>query len=126
MKPNLPQLIKSAERAAARLNAAIDQIKGGQRDSVAAAKILRVVAEHYQTTPTAIKSPVRTNSLCWPRFVAAYFCQHAGMTLEQIGQTLGGRDHGAALHGVRRVIEEISVYPKRKEEIDAIAAKLHA
>ena len=122
---DLPRLIKDAQDAASALNSALAKVIPPKTSSKRGLDVLHAVAEAYHTSPHIIIARNRQNALVWPRFVAAYLCRkHTRMTLCEVAALLGGRNHGTIMHAIKRVADEMSVYPERKREVDDIAAKL--
>jgi chromosomal replication initiator protein len=52
-------------------------------------------------TVAALEGPGRTRKLARARWAAMLVMRDAGMSLPQIGRTLGHRDHSTVLHGLR-------------------------
>jgi chromosomal replication initiator protein len=68
------------------------------------ADILAVTARYFGVTQTSMKSASRKRSIVHARSVAMYLARElGGATLQDIGTTLGGRDHTTVLHACRKI-----------------------
>lgn len=89
------------------------------------AEVLAVVAGYYGIKPTAIKGPKRDRPIARPRQVVMYLCKtELGLTLEDIGGFLGGRDHTTVMHGVETITRELSVNGRLRGDVEGIKQRL--
>ena len=66
-------------------------------------KIISEVAQAHDLLPSDLTGHRRLRHLIEPRHEAMWTVrQITGMSLSQIGQHFGGRDHTAVLHGIRK------------------------
>lgn len=73
---------------------------------ITAASILAAVSDHYRVPVDALRGRKRTNQIAFPRHVAMYLCRTlTQMSLVDIGQALGGRDHTTIIYGCDRIGE---------------------
>lgn len=90
-------------------------------------ELLDVVAQHFDIKATAIKGPKRDRPLARSRQVFMYLCRtELGLTLEDIGGALGGRDHTTVMHGVETITHELSTNERLREAVAGIKEKLWA
>ncbi len=90
-------------------------------------EILEVVANYYGIKTTAIKSPKRDRPIARPRQIIMYLCKtELGLTLEDVGGLLGGRDHTTVMHGVETITKELSVNERLRGDVEGIKRKLWA
>lgn len=90
-------------------------------------EILEVVANYYGIKTTAIKSPKRDRPIARPRQIIMYLCKtELGLTLEDVGGLLGGRDHTTVMHGVETVTRELSINERLRGDVEGIKRKLWA
>jgi chromosomal replication initiator protein len=76
--------------------------------------IIEYVCSYYRMKPTQLKGPRRNASLVKARQVTMYLLQkELHLTLVEIGNHLGGRDHTTIIHGV----DKIKTLVDNKEEI---------
>jgi chromosomal replication initiator protein len=65
-----------------------------------------------------MRSKKRTRNVALPRQVAMYACkQQTSMSLPEIGESFGGRDHTTVLHAVRKIERMIRESVDFQEEI---------
>ena len=70
------------------------------------------MAEHFEVRLADMTGKRRTANIVFPRQVAMYLARrHTKASLQQIGETFGGRDHGTVLHACKTV----SVRMKKEE-----------
>lgn len=63
-------------------------------------KILAAVCEFFNLNPKDLTGPRRQKELTLPRHITMYIlAEELNMTVEKIGQILGGRDHTTVMHG---------------------------
>lgn len=75
------------------------------------------VCDYYKLKPTQLKGVKRDAFLVRARHVTMYLLKkELGLTLVEIGNLLGGRDHTTIMHGVEKV-ESMSKDPLVKKEI---------
>ncbi len=66
--------------------------------------IINNICTFYGVRPSQLKSPKRDASFVRPRQVAMYLLKkRLGLTLSEIGEILGGRDHTTIMHGVEKI-----------------------
>lgn len=88
---------------------------------------LEAVAAAFGTKTTALRSPKRARPIARPRQVFMYLCRvELGLTLDDIGAALGGRDHTTVMHGVEAVTRELSTNMRLREAVEGIKNKLWA
>ncbi len=67
-------------------------------------EIIEEVCNFYRVKSTQLKSAKRDAFLVRPRQVAMFLLQkRLGLTLVEIGNLLGGRDHTTVMHGVKKI-----------------------
>jgi chromosomal replication initiator protein len=94
---------------------------------VAPAEIIEAVAAYYNLKPTTLKGPKRDRPIARPRQVIMYLCKNElGLTHNDIGGLLGGRDHTTIMHGVETITRELSTNQRLREELSGIKQKLWA
>ena len=86
-------------------------------------RIRELVARRWRVRADALASKRRTKDVTVPRQVAMYLIkQTLGISLVQIGELFGGRDHSTVIHSIRRVEEEMERDASfRKQVEDALA-----
>ncbi|OGG01642.1 chromosomal replication initiator protein DnaA [Candidatus Gottesmanbacteria bacterium RBG_16_52_11] len=88
-------------------------------------EILEAVANHYSVRPSTLKGPKRDRPIARPRQVIMYLCKvEMGLTLDDIGGLLGGRDHTTVMHGVETITRELSTNNRLRSDVEEIKNKL--
>ena len=86
-------------------------------------EIQRLVALYYKLDVEELLSPSRPNRLAHPRMLAMYLVRReSDLSLMEIGQRFGGRNHGTVIHACRRIEETIKNKPELTETISKILA----
>lgn len=80
--------------------AALDSLSGPRRSQLTPASIIDCVGQYYGVSSQDMKGKSRDKAIVVPRQVAMYLVrEETTVSLEQIGQLLGGRDHTTVMHG---------------------------
>jgi len=87
---------------------AIDSFKligtPGEKKTLTIEKIKIVVAEYYNISPNELSSKIRTSKITMVRHIAMYLCRDLlNVSLSQIGNEFGGRDHTTVINGIEKV-----------------------
>jgi len=92
-----------------------------RKSRIAPQEILEAVATYFNIKPTTLKGHKRDRPVARPRQVVMYLCKtELGMTLDDIGGLLGGRDHTTIMHGADLVTNEISTNARLRESVEGI------
>ena len=87
--------------------------------------IVRYICEHFGIKATQLKGPKRDASLVRARQITMYLLKkELGLTHEEIGNMLGGRDHTTVMHGVEKMERLSTSETKIHEEIMGITKHL--
>lgn len=90
-------------------------------------ELLDAVAIYFGVKPTALKGPKRDRPIARPRQVFMYLARtELGLTHEDIGGLLGGRDHTTVMHGVETITQELSTNDRLRGGVEGIKQKLWA
>ena len=83
------------------------------------------VAKHFGVRLADIRGPSRRRGVVEARNTAAFLTRNSTeMSLQQIGEYLGGRDHTTILHGIRQVESRISEDASHRQLIENLAEKI--
>jgi chromosomal replication initiator protein len=94
---------------------------------VSTQEVLDCVAAYFGLKPTALKGAKRDRPIARPRQVFMYLCRtELGLTHEDIGGALSGRDHTTVMHGVETITRELSTNVRLREAVEGIKQKLWA
>ncbi|NJK80618.1 MAG: chromosomal replication initiator protein DnaA [Chloroflexaceae bacterium] len=89
-------------------------------------EILKVVSEYYGIDTRVIQGRGRSRNVVVPRQVVMHLLrEETGISLVEIGNFLGGRDHTTVIHGCEKITEEIKTDTRLRNEIMAIREKLY-
>jgi hypothetical protein len=87
--------------------------------------IVQAVAAFYRISVLDIASRSRTRAIVRPRHVACFLCRKLTATsLSEIGHRVGGTDHAAVLHAVRKIERRIGEDADLAAQVAAIKAQL--
>jgi chromosomal replication initiator protein len=88
-------------------------------------EIVAAVARYYRIPQAQLKSGSRRQSIVAARAMVIYLAREiAAATYEQIGRSLGGRDHTTIIHSYRKIEHERSREPALQQAIDELRRTL--
>ena len=88
--------------------------------------IIDVVCEHFHITKEQMISKSRSNDIAKPRQIAMYLCKNmTGVSLENIGELLGGRYHSTVIHGINKVEAELQTNEATVNLLNTIKKKIN-
>ncbi|MCC6147960.1 MAG: chromosomal replication initiator protein DnaA [Anaerolineaceae bacterium] len=97
-----------------------------QRSSVGPAQVLAAVAAVFGLTTDRLLSRDRSRTAALPRQVAMYLLrEEVNVSLPQIGEALGGRDHTTVMYGCDKVADLIERDDRLRRQIFQIREKLY-
>jgi chromosomal replication initiator protein len=98
---------------------------GASQKKVSPQEVLEAVAEQFKIKSSSLKGEKRNRPIARPRQIFMYLCKaELGMTLNDIGGILGGRDHTTIMHGVETITNELSTNAFLREAVEGIKIKL--
>ena len=90
------------------------------------AHIIEAVCRFYEVRPQDLQDRRRNREVVIPRQIAMYLLREdGGLSLSQIGQELGGRDHTTVLHAYGKVAAQIEEDEQMRRELLAIREALY-
>lgn len=96
------------------------------RRSVNVEQIQKKVAEHFDVRFADMTSKRRPKNIAFPRQIAMYLARElTKMSLVEIGDAFGGRDHGTVLHAYRLVRERMTEDDKIRQVVKFLGDQLH-
>lgn len=96
-----------------------------QKKRVSSQEVLDSVASYFGIKSTALKGQKRDRPIARPRQVFMYLARtELGLTHEDIGGLLGGRDHTTVMHGVETITQELSTNTRLREAVEGIKNQL--
>ena len=88
-------------------------------------QIAQAVAEYYHISLDAMCGKQRDKHIVMPRQIAMYLIrQETQVSLLEIGQLFGGRDHSTVLHACEKIDQAVNINPTLRREIVAIREQL--
>lgn len=121
-QPISPDLISSLLNTKTLVNA---QTKTSRR--VSQQELLDAVSAYFDIKATLLKGTKRDRPIARPRQVYMYLAKtELGLTYDDIGGSLGGRDHTTIMHGVETITQELSTNESLRQAISGIKQKLWA
>lgn len=106
----------------------IDKALGNAREerpSIHPDDVLRTVCDYYNVKPTQLRGTRRDALFVKPRQICMYLLKEdLKITLVEIGNLLGGRDHTTIMHGVEKIRELKESNPQLQQEVNAIKSML--
>lgn len=111
--------------APALVNAALADLLP-QRNSIAPDQVVHAVASAFGLTYERLMGRDRTREVALPRQVAMYLLREEGnVSLPQIGDALGGRDHTTVMYACEKVADLIERDDRLRRQIIQIRDKLY-
>jgi len=99
----------------------------GGRPPMTLDRITEAIAAHYQVKISDLRSKRRSRSISLPRQVIMYLGRETtNLSLDEIGDHFGGRDHSTVLYACGRVKDMIEQDPAFSAEIERLRDRLGA
>lgn len=87
--------------------------------------IQSAVAKHFHIKFSDFKSASRARNVALPRQIAMYLLKkYTQMTLKEIGEYFGGKDHTTVMHAIKKIESEYESNPEIREHVDAVQTLL--
>ena len=97
-----------------------------QRRPREAASVVQIVARHFHLPEEALLGRSRTKEIANARQMAMYLLREEnGLSLINIGELLGGRDHSTVRHGVEKVAQDIERDEGVRREVVTLREKIY-
>ena len=88
------------------------------RESINVDLIKKKTAEFFRLRVADLSSKRRHRSIAYPRHIAVYLCrQMTNLSLPEIGEQFGSREHSTILHSCRKIEKEIKTNSKLEEDV---------
>jgi chromosomal replication initiator protein len=95
------------------------------RFSLSIEVIQKKVAEHFDIRLADMTSKRRPENIAFPRQIAMYLSrQLTESSLNTIGETFGGRDHGTVMHACKLVKDRMEVDPNVRQVVSYLEKQL--
>lgn len=90
-------------------------------------KIINVVADYYNLTPSQLTGKIRTGQIALARHIAMWLIRNTlDIPLKKIGDMFGGKDHTTVMSGVQKVDKGLRTDEDLKAAIDELKKRLKA
>jgi chromosomal replication initiator protein len=97
-----------------------------RRKEVKPDHVINTVADAYQVAPDRMLGRDRSRQIALPRQVAMYLMREEGnISLPQIGEALGGRDHTTVMYGCDKIADLIERDDKIRRQVIEIREQLY-
>ena len=97
-----------------------------QRRPREAGSVVQIVARHFHLTTEDLLGRSRTKEIANARQLAMYLLREEnGLSLINIGELLGGRDHSTVRHGVEKIAQDIERDEGARREVVALREKIY-
>ncbi len=102
-----------------------DMIYPDKPKEITPSLIINVVAEHFGVSIEDIVSKKRNKEIVIPRQVYMYLCRElTDVSLDNIGNNIGGKDHTTVMHGIEKIKENIDINEDLRNKIAIIRKKI--
>ncbi len=100
---------------------AINDIVASQEKVISSEYIQDVVGKYFNINSADLISAKRSNDVTFPRQIAMYLCRNvAQMSLPQIGNDFGKRDHTTVMHACNKIDAEIKSNSNTKLIVESV------
>lgn len=106
---------------------AIGSLKGGKAvaNQLSEQKIINVVCDYYNVTPTQVTGKIRTGQIALARHIAMYLIRNnLDVPLKKIGEMFGGKDHTTVMSALTKVDKELKTDEQLKIAIQELTKKI--
>lgn len=97
-----------------------------QRGDVKPATVVDVVARAFNLSVSRLLSAERSHDVALPRQIAMYLMRETNISLPQIGQALGGRDHTTVMYACEKVADLLERDDHLRRQVVQIRQQLYA
>ena len=108
---------------------AVSPLSGGKQLSsqVSEQKIINVVADYYNLSPSQLTGKVRTGQIALARHIAMYLIRNTlDVPLKKIGDMFGGKDHTTVMSGISKVDKELKTNQALREAVTELQKRIKA
>lgn len=89
-------------------------------------EVIEKVALYYNLKTSQLKGPKRDRPIAFPRQILYYLLRsELNLTLTEIGEVCGGRDHTTIIYGVEKITTLLPISEKIREEIKNIKQRIY-
>jgi len=122
----LSQLLHQPITLALAVEALSDSDTRMRREQLTPELVLQAVCGYFRVSLAELVGPGRRRDVVVPRQIAMYLLRdELGLSLVEIGQRLGGRDHTTVLHGIEKIEQQLRQDEQLRGDILAVRARLY-
>ena len=90
-------------------------------------KIINVVADYYNLTPSQLTGKIRTGQIALARHIAMYLIRNTlDIPLKKIGDMFGGKDHTTVMSGIQKVDKGLKTDEDLRTAVEDLKKRLKA
>jgi chromosomal replication initiator protein len=97
-----------------------------QHGDIKPTAVVDVVAKSFNLSVSRLLSPERSHDVALPRQIAMYLMRETNISLPQIGQALGGRDHTTVMYACEKVADLLERDDRLRRQVVQIRQQLYA
>jgi chromosomal replication initiator protein len=97
-----------------------------QRTDVKPGAVVDMVAKTFNLSVERLLSADRSHDVALPRQIAMYLMRETNVSLPQIGQALGGRDHTTVMYACEKVADLLERDDRLRTQVGRIRSQLYA
>lgn len=98
-----------------------DMVSDGADPEVSADQIVASVSEYFGVSEVELRGQSRARLIVRARQIAMYLCRElTGLSLPQIGQAVGGRDHTTVMYADRKIRQQMAGNGAVRDQIAAL------
>jgi len=97
-----------------------------QRGDVKPDAVVDMVARTFNLSVERLLSPDRSHEVALPRQIAMYLMRETNVSLPQIGQAMGGRDHTTVMYACEKVADLLERDDRLRTQVGQIRRMLYA
>jgi chromosomal replication initiator protein len=102
-----------------------DFIYPNENKKITVELIIEIVATHYELTPADLISSKKSKNIAYPRQICMYLCRNlTEYSLEDIGKSLGKRDHTTILYGIQKIEKDMKEDRSLQNTIEVLIKKI--
>lgn len=105
-----------------------DLIGSDKIKTITVEMVQRAVAEHFDVRLADLRGRSRQRQIVHPRQVGMYLCKELipSLSLNDIGEAFGGRDHSTVLHACMKVQRDLKAQPAMRQQIESLSKTIRS
>lgn len=104
-----------------------DLMLNSRKKMVTPARVVEQVSQFFSIDQKELRGRSRSQDIVMPRQIAMYIIRdQTEISLVEIGQELGGRDHTTVMHAIAKIEREIETNPSLRQQVNTIVQLLYS